>query len=155
MDMLGFDGIVSVTQDALNFQLSTMYNLGVIPSSYTTSREKTSLNVTNMGAPTINLAPPGASHTQVLLTLPCIAGTFTYWDLSGNDPVLANATLNNNAMAFLVNMNIAEIDQAHIQALNATYNGKVNIAGPMADFTDDLFSINHLTSWGLLIGSWT
>ena len=80
MDLQGFDAVVGITQDTVNFQLGFLHQHGVIAAAFTCSGAVGSLDVGATGPPTVTLVPGSGTANQVVLSLPLQSVGLSYPD---------------------------------------------------------------------------
>ena len=140
MDLQGFDAVVGITQDTVNFQLGFLHQLGVIAAAFTSSGAVGSLDVGATGPPTVTLVPGSGTANQVVLSLPLQSVGLSYpdGDLGGG------AWFDAVTLVFRTSIATAQVTQADVQAMQAQLGGQVDVWSPLADFTDDVFSVRHV-----------
>lgn len=150
----GFDMVFAVTQEAINDQLQLLSALSLIPDTW---QMVNPVNASlppkidaNLDTPNVSLTVGDASSREVKVNFPITSGTFTYYviDYTQIDPntggpklVSKDAKMDGWTVTFVVNMSLAEIAQADIQAHKAI---PPEVKKQLTSFDPDDIDIQHL-----------
>lgn len=153
-DLAGFDMVFAVTQEAINDQLQLLSALSLIPDTW---QMVNPVNASlppkidaNLDSPNVSLTVGDASSREVKVNFPITSGTFTYYviDYTQMDPntgqpklVTKEAKMDGWTVTFIVNMSLAEIAQADIQAHKAIPK---EVKEQLTSFDPNDIDIQHL-----------
>jgi hypothetical protein len=146
--LLDYDIVVAISQGTLNFQFQHLWKHKVLPQAFDIKVGKKELNVTAMGPPVVDLAMVTSKLARdaesALLKLPITHGSFTYWDTSGDDPVLKTEPLDGVTMAFRVELKLEETSLDAIQRTSDQGDSSFNLVESFSDFSEEVFDISHV-----------
>jgi hypothetical protein len=146
-DMQGFDMVVGVTQETINYQFKQLWKKGVIHKTLdfsaqaqsTTGHIKHSVSATlhaNLDAPTVEILEGSDNRRRLLFHLKMSSGVLASPE-SFDQPL----NFSNWEYVFTVNLDMQEIAQEAVMNHTAIPD---EVKRSLNNFTDDMFTIRHL-----------
>jgi hypothetical protein len=135
----GFDIVVAVTEDTVNFQFEQLFRQRLIPDTLKVELADTGLAIdATLSAPMISIAPSGATGT-VLFLVRMARGTFHYYEGFGPSARSRKIAIDDWTYAFRVTMNFAELDRTLGRAALPE-----SVRRSLEAFDDEQFTVRQL-----------